>query len=79
MRYKAGNTVHYLLKPWAILLWEHENKGGKMFGFTENYVRVSKDFDAASVNQIEVLRLENILPDGTVSVQSSFESFLANA
>jgi threonylcarbamoyladenosine tRNA methylthiotransferase MtaB len=61
------------------VLWEHENKGGKMFGFTENYVRVSKDFDAASVNQIEVLRLENILPDGTVSVQSSFESFLANA
>ena len=61
------------------VLWEHENKGGKMFGFTENYVRVSKDFDAASVNQIEVLRLENILPDGTVSVQSSFDSFLANA
>ncbi|WP_312077355.1 tRNA (N(6)-L-threonylcarbamoyladenosine(37)-C(2))-methylthiotransferase MtaB [Chryseobacterium sp.] len=61
------------------VLWEHENKDGKMFGFTENYVRVQKDFDPSSVNQIEFLKLENILADGTVSVQSSFESFLANA
>jgi len=59
------------------VLWEHENKDGKMFGFTENYVRVQKDFDLASVNQIEFLNLEKILSDGTVSVQSSYESFLA--
>ncbi|SMP29286.1 tRNA (N(6)-L-threonylcarbamoyladenosine(37)-C(2))-methylthiotransferase MtaB [Chryseobacterium profundimaris] len=61
------------------VLWEHENKNGKMFGFTENYVRVQKDYDAASVNQIEFLNLEKILSDGTVSVQSSYESFLAKA
>lgn len=61
------------------VLWEHENKDGKMFGFTENYVRVQKDYDAASVNQIEFLNLEKILSDGTVSVQSSYESFLAKA
>ena len=61
------------------VLWEHENKDGKVYGFTENYVRVQKDFDAACVNQIEFLKLENILPDGTVSVRSSFESFLAKA
>lgn len=61
------------------VLWEHENKDGKMFGFTENYVRVQKDFDPASVNQIEFLNLEKILSDGTVSVQSSYESFLAKA
>jgi len=61
------------------VLWEHENKDGKMFGFTENYVRVQKDFDEASVNQIEFLNLEKILSDGTVSVQSSYESFLAKA
>lgn len=59
------------------VLWEHENKDGKMYGFTENYVRVQKDFDRASVNQIEFLNLEKILSDGTVSVQSSYESFLA--
>ncbi len=61
------------------VLWEHENKDGKMYGFTENYVRVQKDFDPASVNQIEFLNLEKILSDGTVSVQSSYESFLAKA
>ncbi|MCU7618913.1 tRNA (N(6)-L-threonylcarbamoyladenosine(37)-C(2))-methylthiotransferase MtaB [Chryseobacterium sp. PBS4-4] len=61
------------------VLWEHENKDGKMYGFTENYVRVQKDFDLSSVNQIEFLNLGKILPDGTVSVQSSYESFLAKA
>lgn len=58
------------------VLWEHENKDGKMYGFTENYVRVQKDFDQASVNQIEFLQLEKIEADGTVSVLNSFESFL---
>ncbi|WP_313093596.1 tRNA (N(6)-L-threonylcarbamoyladenosine(37)-C(2))-methylthiotransferase MtaB [Chryseobacterium flavum] len=61
------------------VLWEHENKDGKMFGFTENYVRVQKDFDQASVNKIEFLNLEKILSDGTVSVQSSYQNFLAKA
>nr|WP_315031090.1 tRNA (N(6)-L-threonylcarbamoyladenosine(37)-C(2))-methylthiotransferase MtaB [uncultured Chryseobacterium sp.] len=61
------------------VLWEHENKDGKMFGFTENYVRVQKDFDPASVNQIEFLNLEKILSDGTVSVHSSYQNFLAKA
>lgn len=58
------------------VLWEHENKDGKMFGFTENYVRVQKDFDQASVNQIEFLKLEKIEADGAVSVMNSFERFL---
>ncbi|WP_345990533.1 tRNA (N(6)-L-threonylcarbamoyladenosine(37)-C(2))-methylthiotransferase MtaB [Chryseobacterium sp. Chry.R1] len=58
------------------VLWEHENKDGKMYGFTENYVRVQKDFDQASINQIEFLKLEKIEADGTVSVLNSFESFL---
>lgn len=57
------------------VLWEHENKDGKMFGFTENYVRVQKDYDPSSVNQIELLKLEKIESDGTVSVRSSFNSF----
>lgn len=61
------------------VLWEHENKDGKMYGFTENYVRVQKDFDQNFVNKIEFLNLEKILSDGTVSVQSSYESFLAKA
>jgi threonylcarbamoyladenosine tRNA methylthiotransferase MtaB len=58
------------------VLWEHENKDGKMYGFTENYVRVQKDFDPALVNQIEFLKLEKITEEGVVSVMNSFESFL---
>ncbi|MRM95705.1 tRNA (N(6)-L-threonylcarbamoyladenosine(37)-C(2))-methylthiotransferase MtaB [Riemerella anatipestifer] len=60
------------------ILWEHENKDGMMFGFTENYVRVKKPFDQSSVNQIEKLKLNKIEADGTVSASSSFEQFLEN-
>ena len=59
------------------VLWEHENKNGLMFGFTENYVRVQKPFDINSVNEIEYLKLHKIESDGTVSVLAAFENFLA--
>ncbi len=59
------------------VLWEHENKNGLMFGFTENYVRVQKPFDINSVNEIEYLKLHKIQSDGTVSVLAAFENFLA--
>lgn len=58
------------------VLWEHENKNGNMFGFTENYVRVQKPFDENSINQIEFLKLSKIESDGTVSVHAAFEDFL---
>ena len=58
------------------VLWEHENKKGSMFGFTENYVRVQKPFDVNSVNQIEILQLHKIEEDGSVSVIPAFEKFL---
>ena len=61
------------------VLWEHENKNGMMYGFTENYVRVQKTFDENSVNQIEMVELGKIEADGTVSVKYSFEDFLAKA
>ena len=59
------------------VLWEHEDKDGIMFGFTENYVRVQKPYDQNSVNQIENLKLNKIESDGTVSVVPVFEEFLA--
>lgn len=59
------------------VLWEHENKNGQMFGFTENYVRVQKPFDENSINKIEKLELNKIENDGTVSVKAGFETFLA--
>ena len=59
------------------VLWEHENKNGLMYGFTENYVRVQKHFEENSVNQIEFLKLNKVENDGTVSVMPVFEEFLA--
>ena len=59
------------------VLWEHENKNGLMYGFTENYVRVEKPFDPASVNQIERVQLQKIAESGNVSVQPALEEFLA--
>ena len=60
------------------VLWEHENKNEMMFGFTENYVRVSKPFDAKSINQIEMIVLDKITEEGNVSIKEmQFEEFLA--
>ncbi|GJN57971.1 tRNA (N(6)-L-threonylcarbamoyladenosine(37)-C(2))-methylthiotransferase MtaB [Elizabethkingia anophelis] len=61
------------------VLWEHENKDGLMYGFTENYVRVHKPFDALSINKIELVNLDKIEADGTVSILAAFDAFLAKA
>jgi len=58
------------------VLWEHEEKNGMMFGFTDNYVRVLKPYDPASINRVETVKLEKIAPDGNVIVSSLFEDFL---
>lgn len=61
------------------VLWEHENKNGRMYGFTENYVKVSKAFDESSINRLEEVDLQELAADGSVMVGSSFELFLKNA
>ena len=58
------------------VLWEHENRDGMMYGFTENYVRVQKPFDANFCNEIENVILQNIESNGNVSTQPSFQNFL---
>lgn len=58
------------------VLWEHENRDGYMYGFTENYVRVKKPFNISSVNQTEKVYLKNISADGNVDVSQVFEEFL---
>ena len=37
----------------ALVLWESAKKEGLMFGFTENYIRVSCPYEAAKVNTFE--------------------------
>lgn len=54
---QIGNT--------ATVLWESKSVQGKMYGFTENYVRVMTDYDASKVNQFENIQIssENIAPN----------------
>ena len=58
------------------VLWEHEEKNGMMYGFTDNYVRVQKPFNSNSINQIEMVKLEKISAEGNVIVSNLFEDFL---
>ena len=41
----------------AQVLWESDEKGGKMAGYTGNYIRVERPFDAARINTIETITL----------------------
>lgn len=48
------------------VLWEAEEDGGRMYGFTENYVKVSIPYDAELVNKVSPVLLEKIDGDGVV-------------
>ena len=44
----------------AKVLWESTRHGGKMFGFTENYIKVAAPFDRERINTITPVRLEQL-------------------
>lgn len=44
----------------VVVLWESDQKKGMMHGFTDNYIRVRKPFDAQSVNSLETVTLGNL-------------------
>ena len=54
----------------ATVLWESKSIHGKMYGFTENYVRVMTDYDAGKVNQFEQIMItqQNIAPNLNVEI-----------
>lgn len=51
------------------VLWEHDNKDGKMFGFTENYVKVQTEFNPEFINQTHLVDLVRINHNGIVEVK----------
>lgn len=55
----------------AKVLWEHENKEGSMFGFTENYIRCKTDFDIQKVNTMENINMIELLPDTTMLIKEN--------
>ncbi len=44
----------------ADVLWESSQKGGKMFGFTENYIKVKMPYDAKKINLTEQVKLVGV-------------------
>ncbi len=50
-------------------LFESEHTKGRIFGFTDNYIRVETDFDAQLVNQVRNVRLIAINSDGHVDIE----------
>ncbi|MGI9526224.1 MAG: tRNA (N(6)-L-threonylcarbamoyladenosine(37)-C(2))-methylthiotransferase MtaB [Weeksellaceae bacterium] len=51
------------------VLWEDENREGKMFGYTDNYVRVQAPYQAEMVNELMDVELVLLNPEGIVDVQ----------
>ncbi len=53
------------------VLWESDQKEELMFGFTDNYIKVERPYDATLVNQITPTPLPEIGPSGNVVVRNS--------
>jgi threonylcarbamoyladenosine tRNA methylthiotransferase MtaB len=50
----------------GVVLWEQEVKEGKVFGFTENYVRLSAPYQNDLPNQLQKVVLGELQADGTL-------------
>lgn len=48
------------------VLFENDTKPGMMSGFTDNYIKIEMPLDSSLLNQIALVRLESVLPDGNV-------------
>jgi threonylcarbamoyladenosine tRNA methylthiotransferase MtaB len=57
-----------LAKEYTVL-FENDIEEGKMHGFTENYIRVSANYDPLLVNELKKVRLAAINSAGTVEVE----------
>lgn len=51
------------------VLWEaHKDENGVMHGFTENYIKVSRPYDAKLVNTFEEVTLKGLAPEGMMTI-----------
>jgi threonylcarbamoyladenosine tRNA methylthiotransferase MtaB len=55
------------------VLWEAENDEGVMYGFTDNYIKVGKPYDASHINTLSTATLSNVARTGYINVQLSNE------
>jgi len=73
LRMLSAKKIHHFyeenLHKKFTVLFEHENKNGIMYGFTENYLKIVHPFDESLVNQIIPVSTKSITEDGLVSVE----------
>jgi threonylcarbamoyladenosine tRNA methylthiotransferase MtaB len=51
------------------VLFEHENKNGTMYGFTENYLKIAHPFNEALVNKLTSITPNHLTEDGFVGIE----------
>ena len=65
---KKQQFYHSQLGKWRTVLFEQEEDEGKMYGFTENYLKVESNFDASLVNQLVPVQMDQLTLDQTIKV-----------
>ncbi len=50
------------------MLFENDIEEGKIHGFTENYIRVSANYDPVLINEIKEIRITGIDENGLAEV-----------
>jgi threonylcarbamoyladenosine tRNA methylthiotransferase MtaB len=73
---KKKQFYHSQLGLQKTVLFEHEEDEGKMYGFTENYIKVEAPFNVHLVNQLVAVQIEQLTLDETVKV--TIEKTLVN-
>ena len=51
------------------VLFEHENKNGTMYGFTENYLKIVYPFNESLVNKLTIVTPNALTEDGFVGIE----------
>jgi threonylcarbamoyladenosine tRNA methylthiotransferase MtaB len=74
---KKQQFYHAQLGKLYTVLFEQEEDEGKMYGFTENYLKVESAFHPALVNHLVPVRIDRLTLDQTVKVTIENPSFHA--
>ena len=59
------NTIH-------TVLFENEEKNGKMYGFTGNYIKVETDYDPLLINELSTVKLNAINSEGFATAEINY-------
>jgi threonylcarbamoyladenosine tRNA methylthiotransferase MtaB len=62
----------------AFVLFENDVENGMMFGFTQNYIRVTAKYDPLLINEIKKVKLTSINAEGFVEVEEAESEVLTH-